>query len=118
MNLKGGKAETFGSIGSFFYQRWAEPSLEPMHRRLAAEIPVERGKLLDIGCGPGNLDRKISVLHPDLTVVGLDESEAMLGRAMRRPRPSSAGRVVRASRTATRIGNRPGVAQARAGPCR
>ena len=89
MNLKGGKAETFGSIGSFFYQRWAEPSLEPMHRRLAAEIPVERGKLLDIGCGPGNLDRKISVLHPDLTVVGLDESEAMLGRAMRRPRPAN-----------------------------
>jgi SAM-dependent methyltransferase len=89
MNLKGAKRETFGSIASFFYQRWAEPSLEPLHRRVAAEIPVERGRLLDIGCGPGNLDRKIAEAHPGLAVVGLDESEAMLGRAAKGIRPAN-----------------------------
>jgi len=85
MNLKGGKPEEFGPIRSFLYQRWAEPSLEPLHSRIAAEIPVERGRLLDIGCGPGNLDRKIAGRHPDLEVIGLDESEAMLSRAARGP---------------------------------
>ena len=85
MNLKGGKPEEFGPVRSFLYQRWAEPSLEPLHNRIAAEIPVERGRLLDIGCGPGNLDRKIAVGHPVLAVVGLDESEAMLARAARGP---------------------------------
>ena len=89
MNLKGAKPETFGSISSFFYQRWAEPSIEPLHRRIAAEIPVERGRLLDIGCGPGDLDRKIAGRFPNLTVVGLDESEAMLRRAARGPRPAN-----------------------------
>ena len=87
MNLKRGKPEEFGPIRSFLYQRWAEPSLEPLHRRIAAEIPVERGRLLDIGCGPGNLDRKIAGRLPGLVVVGLDESEAMLARAARETRP-------------------------------
>ena len=86
MNLKGGAPEQFGRIRSFLYQRWAEPSLDPLHSRIAAEIPVERGRLLDIGCGPGNLDRKIVGRHPGLAVVGLDESEAMLARAARGPR--------------------------------
>lgn len=81
MNIKGGKPEQFGVIRSFLYERLAEPSLEPLHGRIAAEIPVERGRLLDIGCGPGNLDRKIASLHPDLRIVGLDESEAMVARA-------------------------------------
>ena len=89
MNLKGAKSETFGSIRSFFYQRWAEPSLDPLHRRIAAEIPVERGRLLDIGCGPGNLDRKIAERHPELAVVGLDESRAMLDRAAKGSRPAN-----------------------------
>src|SRR5512132_3899030 len=87
MNLKSGSPEEFGPIRSFLYQRWAEPSLEPLHGRIAAEIPVERGRLLDIGCGPGNLDRKIAGRHPSLAVVGLDESEAMLARAARGIRP-------------------------------
>jgi SAM-dependent methyltransferase len=89
MNLKDAKPETFGSLRSFFYQRWAEPTLEPLHQRIAGEIPIARGRLLDIGCGPGNLDRKIAGMHPDLMVVGIDESEAMLGRAARSPRPAN-----------------------------
>jgi SAM-dependent methyltransferase len=89
MNLKGGRPETFGRVASFFYQRWAEPSLYPLHTRIAAEIPIERGRLLDIGCGPGNLDRKMAGRHPDLAVVGLDEYAAMLARAGREPRPKN-----------------------------
>jgi len=85
-NLKGSEPETFGAIRSFLYERLAEPSLEPLHRRIASEIPIERGRLLDIGCGPGKLDRLIMAGRPNLFVVGLDESEAMIRRASRGPR--------------------------------
>ncbi len=85
-NLKGGGPEKFGTIRSFFYQLWAEPSLEPLHRRIAAEIPVMQGRLLDVGCGPGNLDRLLAAQRPGLSVVGVDESEAMIRRAARGPR--------------------------------
>jgi SAM-dependent methyltransferase len=86
MNLKGGGPEKFGAIRSFFYERLAEPSLEPLHRRIASEIPIERGRLLDIGCGPGNLDRLLAAGRPNLAVVGLDDSEAMIRRAARETR--------------------------------
>jgi len=82
-NLKGGGPERFGAIRSFFYERLAEPSLEPLHRRIASEIPITRGRLLDVGCGPGRLDRLIAETRPDVSVVGLDESEAMIRRATR-----------------------------------
>ena len=85
-NLKGGGPEKFGAIRSFFYERLAEPSLEPLHRRIASEIPIERGRLLDIGCGPGNLDRLLAAGRPNLSVVGLDQSEAMIRRAARETR--------------------------------
>lgn len=85
MNLKGGKAETFGSFASFFYRRWGEPSLDPLHRRIVSEIPVSRGRLLDVGCGPGQVDRLLAQSRPSLRVVGLDASPAMIGQARRGP---------------------------------
>ena len=83
MNLKGGKPERFGSITSFLYRRWGQPSLEPLHRRIASEIPAADGRLLDVGCGPGQLDRLLARAHPQLTVVALDGSPAMVRQAMR-----------------------------------
>ncbi len=86
MNLKGGKPERFGAFRSWAYRRIAEPSLAPLHRRIGAEVPIEEGRLLDIGCGPGRLDRLLAAARPKLEVVGLDESEAMLRQAAMGPR--------------------------------
>ena len=85
MNLKGGRPEKFGGIASFLYQRWAEPSLKPLHHRIASEVPISSGRLLDIGCGPGDLDRMLARDRPDLEIVGLDGSEAMIRRAAAGP---------------------------------
>lgn len=84
-NLKGGRAETFGRLASWLYRRWAEPSLEPMHRRIAGEFPLERGRLLDVGCGPGDLTRMIAAARPGLFVLGLDLSPDMIRLARSRP---------------------------------
>jgi SAM-dependent methyltransferase len=83
MNLKDARPERFGSIASFFYRKLAEPTLAPMHRRIASEVPIERGRLLDVGCGPGQLTRQIARARPALSVVGLDPSEDMIRQAMR-----------------------------------
>jgi SAM-dependent methyltransferase len=87
MNVKGGRAEKFGAAASFLYRRLAEPALAPMHRRIADEIPVDRGRLLDVGCGPGALTRRIAERRSELAVIGLDVSEGMIRQATRGPNP-------------------------------
>jgi len=87
VNLKGGKEERFGPIKAFFYRLWAEPALAPMHARIAAEIPLESGRLLDVGCGPGRLTRRIAARRPGVAVTGIDLSPDMIRQAEREPRP-------------------------------
>ena len=84
MNLKGAAREEFGPAKTFFYRLWAEPSIDPMHRRIAAEVPIERGRLLDLGCGGGKLSHLIAAARPGVSVVGLDSSEPMIRTARRR----------------------------------
>jgi len=81
MNLKGRSPETFGRLASFLYRRWGEPALAPLYRRIGAEIPIEEGRLLDVGCGPGRLARLLAAANPALQVVGLDASAAMVRQA-------------------------------------
>lgn len=89
MNLKGGRPERFGAIASFFYRLWAEPALAPAHDRIASEIPLERGRILDVGCGPGRLTRRIAAARPNTRVTGLDFSGDMIRQAERGPRVSN-----------------------------
>ncbi|MEX0879722.1 MAG: class I SAM-dependent methyltransferase [Thermoanaerobaculia bacterium] len=85
VNLKGAKAESFGALAAFFYRMWAEPALAPMHERIAEEPQIVRGKLLDIGCGPGRLTRRIAERRPEVGVTGLDLSADMIRQARRGP---------------------------------
>jgi SAM-dependent methyltransferase len=89
VNLKGTRPERFGRVASFFYVRWGEPWLAPIHKRIAAEIPIRSGMLLDVGCGPGALSRRIAASRPHLSVLGIDESEAMIAAAHRGGKPAN-----------------------------
>ena len=44
---------------------------------------LSRGKLLDVGSGPGRLLQRIHTLNPELELYGLDISPAMIDRAMK-----------------------------------
>jgi SAM-dependent methyltransferase len=83
-NLKNTAPEAFGPVKTFFYRLWAEPSVDPMHRRIAAEVPIDRGRMLDVGCGAGKLARLIAAARPNLRVVGIDSSEPMIRSARKR----------------------------------
>ncbi len=85
MNLKGGRPERFGRIASFLYRLFAERALSPLHARIAAEVPIETGRLLDVGCGPGRLTRSIAAGHARVAVVGLDLSADMIRQALKGP---------------------------------
>lgn len=84
MNLKGAAPEKFGAVKTFLYRLWAEPSIDPMHRRIAADVPIDSGKVLDLGCGGGKLAHLIAAARPGVPVVGLDSSEPMIQTARRR----------------------------------
>lgn len=50
---------------------------------LLERFPALTGPVLDLGCGPANIARRLRVERPDLIVIGLDGSPAMLAQARR-----------------------------------
>lgn len=50
---------------------------------LLERFPALRGPVLDLGCGPANIARRLLAERPDLEVIGLDGSPAMLAQARR-----------------------------------
>src|SRR5690242_3574163 len=60
-----------------------------MHRRIASEIPVESGRMLDVGCGPAQLTREIARSRPALSVLGVDPSPDMIRQARLSPVPAN-----------------------------
>jgi ubiquinone/menaquinone biosynthesis C-methylase UbiE len=58
---------------------------EAAHRQLVDQADVEPGhRVLDIGCGTGNLTLLIRRLHPRAEIVGLDPDPKALARARRK----------------------------------
>ncbi len=56
-----------------------------VHRRLALQAAVEPGhRVLEIGCGTGNLALRVQRMHPAADVVGLDPDPLALARARRK----------------------------------
>jgi ubiquinone/menaquinone biosynthesis C-methylase UbiE len=68
--------------------------------RFVSHFPdLERGAVLDLGCGPADIPIRLSRRRPGLRVVGVDGSAAMLAlarEAIERQRPANVVNVVRA----------------------
>jgi ubiquinone/menaquinone biosynthesis C-methylase UbiE len=56
-----------------------------VHRRLAVRAAVAPGhRVLEVGCGTGNLALRVRRMHPDAEVLGLDPDPLALARARRK----------------------------------
>jgi trans-aconitate 2-methyltransferase len=53
----------------------------PFHDLVARVRSVDPGKVVDLGCGPGNLTATLADRWPEARIVGIDSSEEMLLRA-------------------------------------
>ena len=62
--------------------------LEPMDAWLLANLPGARGSVLEIGCGTGQLARRLAAAFDHVTA--LDFSEGMIAEARRRTAPDTA----------------------------
>ena len=63
------------------YLKFKDERTQPS-RDLAARVPVERpGRIIDIGCGPGNSTEVLRKRFPDAEIIGLDSSETMIEKA-------------------------------------
>ena len=61
--------------------------LEAAHRRLTDQADLRAGqRVLEIGCGTGNVALLVKRLHPDVHVVALDPDAKALARAQRKAR--------------------------------
>jgi ubiquinone/menaquinone biosynthesis C-methylase UbiE len=61
--------------------------IESAHRRLAEQAELESAaRVLEIGCGTGNLALLVKRMRPQLEVVGLDPDAKALQRARRKAR--------------------------------
>jgi methylase of polypeptide subunit release factors len=54
--------------------------INDIHESVTQEVcdEMSKGKILDIGTGPGRLPVKIALRNPDLDVYGVDLSDAMI----------------------------------------
>ncbi|TDV48856.1 methyltransferase family protein [Actinophytocola oryzae] len=61
--------------------------LQPIHREMVALAALRDGhRVLDVGCGTGNLLRTTGKLHREVDLVGLDPDQKALARARRKAR--------------------------------
>jgi ubiquinone/menaquinone biosynthesis C-methylase UbiE len=63
----------------------------PSHRMLLETLRAEEKRVLDVGCGTGRFAAAVRARFPGTTVVGLDLSGRMLGRAVVRSEAASGG---------------------------
>lgn len=65
------------------YQRFAQRCFLPGYQHFLDEVP-ETGRIVDLGCGPGDLAGRMQALRPGAEVHGVDVDPRMVRRARRR----------------------------------
>lgn len=95
--------EAFANVRAFdlptagMYDALVASALEGFYARVAEETvsAFPQGRVLEVGSGPGHLAVRLARDAPDLEIIGVDISEAMVGRASRRAREASLSGGVR-----------------------
>jgi trans-aconitate 2-methyltransferase len=63
------------------YLRWRDERARPFHDLVARIGAANPGRVVDLGCGPGNLTRTLVDRWPGAVITGIDSSPEMVGAA-------------------------------------
>lgn len=78
MSLKDILPEEIPAIGAIFYSKVPAKLFRERLERIAEEIDINKGLILDIGTGPGFLPLAIARKKTDLRIIGIDISKKMI----------------------------------------
>ncbi len=71
--------ETWNKIASLYQEKFMDLDLyNESYDFICHSIPKANGKLLEIGCGPGNITKYLLSKRPDLDILGIDVAENMI----------------------------------------
>lgn len=71
--------EELSWLVSLFYSWIPARMLQPTYQQIVGTLPLKnKGFLIDIGTGPGDLAQLIAKKYPNLKVIGIDLSETMI----------------------------------------
>lgn len=73
--------EKFTCIDSLLYSMFPAKVWMPQYRNIAESMPLNKGKILDIGTGPGLLPLEIAKRGKSLEITGIDLSRTVIGIA-------------------------------------
>ncbi|MBK9993502.1 MAG: class I SAM-dependent methyltransferase [Saprospiraceae bacterium] len=74
--------ETWNKVASLYQEKFMDLDLyNDTYDFLCTHIPKENSKLLEIGCGPGNITKYLLSKRPDFEIFGIDIAENMIGLA-------------------------------------
>ncbi|MBA3684563.1 MAG: methyltransferase domain-containing protein [Planctomycetes bacterium] len=89
----------YQGLGTLLYERFALPPVAALHQAAAlllAERLPPRTRVVDIGCGPGELLVRLGALRDDLDLIGIDPVRRAIARSRRRVRAAGVrARLVR-----------------------
>lgn len=86
MFLKDIFPEEIPTIGAIFYSKVVAKVFQERLKRIAEEIEIKEGLILDIGTGPGFLPVAIAKKEANLRIIGIDISKKMIEIANRNKR--------------------------------
>lgn len=87
MKVESAEETSFGPLVSRIYSFFSSilPSSRKFYEFIARDLDLHRDhRILDVGCGSGNLIATISKLHPSIRIFGIDPSVDMIRRAKKR----------------------------------
>lgn len=100
-SFTGGEGEAFWNVYSYVYDaiRFSIPYDRQLDALVEALASREGERVLDVGCATGNLELRFAERLPAASILGVDNSPAMLDRATRKSRRLSGVGFARADLT-------------------